>query len=100
MTGILRVTPEAVIETGKELKQLSDETKKLIEKYELLLDKMNSALEGDEQTSFKNCVLQYLMDMERFAEVCDRQSSKLVEVAECYMEAEASIANDIMNSLL
>lgn len=95
MSAILKVTPEKIIESAMELNELTLETRKIIERYKLLIYEMDLAWEGEVQSNFKIELLNDLGSMEAFANMCEDYGKKIVEMVECYRNAESLLVSNI-----
>jgi len=96
---ILKVTPNAMMEIYNELKQVSLNTKIIIEKYNEILSKLNSGWEGEEQINFECNVTNYLQYMKQLTEICDEYSEELSNIVRCYQTTESSLVNNVSLSI-
>lgn len=93
--GVVKVIPEEIAEICRELDQVSLDTKKIIQKYNEILNKLNAGWEGEEQVNFKCAVANRLQYMEQLTKICDKYSMDLSNVLICYKETESSLVSDI-----
>lgn len=100
MSNILKVRPEEIKETCSDLKRLSSEIQEIVNQFRLLSNKMQSQWEGGSQQAFDNSARYSIMQMEKFAHLCDDYSDDIQQMANYYLEAENSFASDINKNIL
>lgn len=93
--AVIRVDASAMDAICNELKQVTLDTKEIIERYNKVLNKLDSVWTEEEQENFKCAVAERLRYMEQLTEICDNYSLELSNVIGSYKEAESSLVNDI-----